>query len=84
MTPTPGSDREHIAHMLGCIARSRDYTQGKRAVFDGSSLVQDAFLRNLQTPTESNQRLSDGAKASEAGIASRKVRDGSWTHECDA
>lgn len=68
MRPTPESDREHIAHMLGCIARVREYTQGKRAVFAGSILVQDAVLRHLQTLTESSRRLSDGAKASESGI----------------
>lgn len=73
MTPTPESDGEYIAHMLGCIARIREYTQGRRGVFDGSSLVQDAVLRNLQTFTESSQRLSDGAKASEPGIDWRRM-----------
>jgi len=71
--PTPDSDREHIAHMLGCIAHIRDYTQGKRAVFDRSSLVQDAVLRNLQTLTESSQRLSEEAKAKETGIDWRRM-----------
>lgn len=73
MKPTPESDREHIAHMLGSIARIRDYTQGRRAVFDGSALVQDGVLRNLQTLTESSQRLSEGAKASEVGIDWRRM-----------
>jgi uncharacterized protein with HEPN domain len=50
--------------MLGCIARIRDYTRGKRAVFDGSSLVQDAVLRSAHALTESSQRLSGAAKAS--------------------
>lgn len=53
-------------------------------MFDGSSLVQDAVLRNLQTLTESSQRLNDGAKAGETGIASLKVRHGSQTRACDA
>jgi len=70
--------------MLGCIARIRDYTRGKRAVFDGSSLVQDAVLRSAHALTESSQRLSGAAKASETGIASLKVRHGPWTHACDA
>lgn len=73
MKPAPESDQEHIAHMLGCIARVRDYTQGQRSVFDGSSLVQDGVLRNLQTLTEPSQRLSDGAKASEPGIDWRRM-----------
>jgi uncharacterized protein with HEPN domain len=71
--PTPESDGEHIAHMLGCIVRIRDYTQGQRAVFDGSPLVRDAVLRNLQTLTESSQRLSEGAKTSEVGIDWRRM-----------
>lgn len=73
MKPTPESDREHITHMLGCIARIREYTRGQRAVFDGSSLVQDGVLRNLQTLTESSQRLSEEAKGSEAGIDWRRM-----------
>lgn len=84
MRPTPESDREHIAHMPGCIARIRDYTQGERTVFDGSSLVQDAVLWNLQTLTEYSQRLSDGAKDSATGIASLKVRHGYQTRACVA
>lgn len=59
--------------MLGCIARIRGYTQDKQAVFDGSSLVQDAVVRNLQNLTESSQRLSEGAKASETGIDWRRM-----------
>jgi uncharacterized protein with HEPN domain len=59
--------------MLGCIARIREYTRGQRAVFDESSLVQDAVLRNLQTLTESSQRLSEEAKGSEAGIDWRRM-----------
>ncbi len=73
MRPTPESDREHITHMLGCIARIRDYTQGQRAVFDGSPLVQDAVLRNLQTLTKPSQRLSEGARARETGIEWRRM-----------
>ena len=61
--PTPDSDGEHIAHMLGCITAIRDYTQGKRAIFDGSSLVQDAVLRKLKTMTESSQRPSGGPRS---------------------
>jgi len=73
VTPTADSDGEHIAHMLGCIACIRDYTQCERAVFDGSSMVQDAVLRNLQTLTESSQRLSEAIKAKETGIDWRRM-----------
>lgn len=73
MRPTPESDREHIEDMLGCIARIREYTKGERAVFDGSSLVQDGVRRNLQTLTESTQRLSEESKAGEPGIDWRRM-----------
>ena len=41
--------------------------------FDASSLVQDAVIRNLQTLTESSQRLSDELKATEPRIPWREL-----------
>lgn len=41
--------------------------------FDASSLVQDAVIRNLQTLTESSQRLSDELKATEPQIPWREL-----------
>lgn len=73
MKPTAETDREHIAHMLARIARIRIYTQGKRPVFDRSSLVQDGVLRNLHNLTDSSRRLREGAKASEPGIDWRRM-----------
>ncbi len=45
--------------MLECIRRIETYTHGDRDTFFGSTLVQDAVVRNLQTMAESSQRLSD-------------------------
>ena len=49
-------------HMRERLDRVAEYTGGERARFEGASLVQDAVIRNLQTLTESSQRLSDEIK----------------------
>ena len=72
MTPGPEADRVLLAHMRDCLDRIREYTNGERVRFDASSLVQDAVIRNLQTLTESSQRLSDELKPTEPQIHSRR------------
>jgi uncharacterized protein with HEPN domain len=47
--PGPEADRVLLAHMLDCLTRINEYTGHERARFDGSHLVQDAVIRNLQT-----------------------------------
>lgn len=59
--------------MRECIARIAEYTGGERQQFEKSRLVQDAVVRNLQTLTESSQRLSADAKASEPRIPWREL-----------
>ena len=39
--------------MLDCMGRILEYTSAERARFDGSRLVQDAVICNLQTLAES-------------------------------
>jgi uncharacterized protein with HEPN domain len=56
-------DRLYLIHIGECIARIESYTAGGRNTFFGSTLIQDAVLRNLQTLAESTQRVSDSAKA---------------------
>ncbi len=51
-------DSVYVEHMLDCIQRIDKYTAGNRERFFGSTLVQDAIVRNLQTLAESSQRLS--------------------------
>lgn len=65
MTAGPEADPVLLAHMAECIERIREYTAGDRSRFEASRLVQDAVIRNLQTLTESSQRLSDRIKATE-------------------
>lgn len=73
MTPGPATDPVLLAHMRECIERIREYTQGERSRFETSRLVQDAVIRNLQTLTESSQRLSDDIKATEPQVPWREL-----------
>ena len=62
MTPGPEADRVPLAYRRECLARIDEYTGVDRGRFDGSRLVQDAVIRNLNTLTESSQRLSTAIK----------------------
>ncbi|MBV8603473.1 MAG: DUF86 domain-containing protein [Pelomonas sp.] len=59
--------------MRECIERIWEYTGRDRTRFENSRLVQDAVVRNLQTLTESSQRLSDGIKATESQVPWREL-----------
>lgn len=73
MTPGPDSDRVLLAYMPECIDRVCEYTASDRSLFETSRLVQDAVIRNLQTLTESSQRLSDDTKATEPQVPWRDL-----------
>ena len=57
------ADQVYLNHMLECINRVFEYSEGGEATFKRSRLIQDAVVRNLQIMAESSQRLSDAAKA---------------------
>lgn len=44
-----------------------------RQTFEASRLVQDAVIRNLQTLTESSQRLPEAIKATEPAVPWREL-----------
>lgn len=73
MKPGPAADPLLLAHMRECLERIQEYTAGDRLHFLGSRLVQDAVIRNLQTLTESSQRLSGEIKDSEPGVPWREL-----------
>lgn len=73
MIPGSETDRVLLAHMGECIERIREYTAGDRSRFEASRLVQDAVIRNLQTLTESSQRLSDDIRATEPQVPWREL-----------
>jgi uncharacterized protein with HEPN domain len=59
--------------MRESIYRVHEYTADSRARFETSRLIQDAVIRNLQTLTESSQRLSDSIKATEPQVPWREL-----------
>jgi len=73
VSPGTEADRVLLAHMREGLDRIHDYAQAERARFDASPLVQDAVIRNLQTLTESSQRLSGEIKATEPQIPWREL-----------
>lgn len=68
MIPSTDLDRTLLAHILQCMDRIRNYTNGQRETFYGSHMVQDAVVRNLQILAESTQRLSEGLKTTEPAV----------------
>jgi uncharacterized protein with HEPN domain len=66
-------DRLYLIHIGECIARVEEFTAAGRQSFMASRLIQDAVLRNLQTLTESSQRLSAGLKDLHPEINWRKM-----------
>ena len=73
MIAGPVADRMLLAHMRECIERIREYTACDRSRFEASRLIQDAVIRNLQTLTESSQRLSIEIKGSEPQVPWRDL-----------
>jgi uncharacterized protein with HEPN domain len=73
VNPGPAADRVLLAHMRECLDRITEYTNAERQRFEGSRLVQDAVIRNLQTLAESSQRLSIEIKGTEPQIPWREL-----------
>jgi len=67
------NDAVYIEYMTECIERIQDYTREGRAAFFASRLIQDATVRNLQTLTESSQRLSAATRARAPDIDWRAI-----------
>ena len=55
-------DRIYLRHILECIHRIEENTAKGREHFLSTHTLQDAVLRNLQTLSESTQRLSEKTK----------------------
>ena len=57
------SDEAYLRHILEMIRRIEENTRQGKSAFTESHTLQDAVLRNLQTMTETTQRLSGALKA---------------------
>ena len=66
-------DAVYLRHILECIRRIEANSAGGREQFMASHTLQDAVLRNLQTMTESTQRLSDALKTSHSDVEWRRI-----------
>jgi len=55
-------DRVYFEHILLCIEKIEDYTKMDKSLYMGSTIIQDAVVRNLQVLAESTQRISDRVK----------------------
>ena len=63
----------YLEHIIDCIYRIYDYTENDQFVFMNSPMVQDAVIRNLQTLSESTQKLSDKLKQQHPEINWRAI-----------
>jgi len=63
----------YLHHILECIRRVEVDTAQGREHFLSSTTHQDAVLRNLQTLSESTQRLSDSVKALRPNVEWEKI-----------
>lgn len=66
-------DRLYLIHIGECLARIENYVEDGKDTFLQSLLIQDAVLRNLQTLSESTQRLSDKQKETHPEIDWRRI-----------
>jgi len=66
-------DVVHLRHIMECIRRIEENVAGGRDRFMASHTLQDAVLRNLQTMTESTERLSEALEATHPEIEWRRI-----------
>lgn len=66
-------DRVYLHHILECIRRIEEDTRDGLDKFMGSHTLQDAVLRNLQTLSESTQRLSETLQATHPEIEWKRI-----------
>jgi uncharacterized protein with HEPN domain len=66
-------DTVYLKHILECIRRIEEDVVEGRQKFLQSHLVQDAVLRNLQTLSESTQRVSEATKSRNPQIEWRRI-----------
>jgi uncharacterized protein with HEPN domain len=63
----------YLRHILECIRRIEANVACGHEQFMSSHTLQDAVLRNLQTMTESTQRLSDALKIAHPDVEWRRI-----------
>ena len=71
---TPG-DADCLRHILNAIADIADFTKGGKAEFDGSRLIQEAVLRQLEVIGEAARRVTPATRSLRPSIPWRDVVD---------
>jgi len=66
-------DGLYLVHIHECIQRIEEYVREGREAFMGSTLIQDAVIRNLQVMAESTQRLSDAFQQKHSKVNWRAI-----------
>jgi uncharacterized protein with HEPN domain len=66
-------DAVYLRHIRECIRRIHENVAAGKERFLSSHTLQDAVLRNLQTMSESTQRLSDVVKTAHPEIEWRRI-----------
>lgn len=66
-------DSLYPRHILECIRRIEENTRDGREQFLRTHTLQDAVLRNLQTLSESTQRLAEALKAQHPEIEWNRI-----------
>jgi uncharacterized protein with HEPN domain len=66
-------DGLYLTHMEECLDGIEEYTAAGRDESFGSTLIQDAVLRNRQTLAESAKRISDALRARHPDVPWRDI-----------
>ena len=66
-------DETYLRFILEMIRRMEENTRQGKPAFIASHTLQDAILRNLQTMTETTQRLSEDLKATRPHVEWAKI-----------
>ncbi len=66
-------DRNYLRHIQDFIARIANYTQGGKAEFFATPMIQDAVVRNVEVIGEAVKNLSPELKASRPEIPWRLI-----------
>jgi uncharacterized protein with HEPN domain len=66
-------DQFYLLHIRDAAARIARYTQGGRAQFEATTLIQDAVIRNLEIIGEAVKRLSPSLKDDHPAIPWKRI-----------
>ena len=66
-------DAAYLRHIVECIRRIEEDVMTGEAEFMRSHTLQDAVLRNLQTMSESTQRLSDSLRTTHPEVEWQRI-----------